>query len=134
VGHYLHVSASPIKPVMIFDGECGFCRFWINRWHHKSGERIEYIESQNPEVRRRFPEIPQQAYDTSVQYVEPDGTVYDGAEAVLRSRTVSGKKWLLWFYYHLPGARAVFECAYSFIASHRTIFSKLNTLVFGKKA
>ncbi|MDB6059805.1 MAG: hypothetical protein JWO95_3649 [Verrucomicrobiales bacterium] len=117
---------------MIFDGDCGFCRCWIERWHRTTGDRVEYIASQEPEVRRRFPEIPQSAYDTSVQYVETDGTVFHGAEAVLRSRTVVGRKWLVWIYYHMPGARFLFECAYSFVASHRITFSKLNRLVFGK--
>jgi len=117
---------------MIFDGDCGFCKFWIRRWHRKSGERIEYIASQEGDVRRRFPEIPQQAYDTSVQYVETDGTVYHGAEAVLRSRKVYGKRFLIWCYYNVPGARPIFEFSYSFIASHRVAFSKLNKLVFGE--
>lgn len=123
-----------MKPVMIFDGHCGFCRFWIERWRRQSGDRIEYIASQEPEVRRRFPEIPQEAYDTSVQYVETNGTVYHGAAGVLRSRTVFGRTWLFWIYKHIPGARFIFECGYSFIASHRTAFSKLNKLVFGTNA
>jgi len=117
---------------MIFDGDCGFCRCWIDRWHRNTGDRIEYIASQEPEVRRQFPEIPQSAYETSVQYVETDGAVYHGAEAVLRSRTVTGKTWLVWIYYHMPGARLIFEFAYSFIASHRVAFSRLSSLVFGK--
>src|SRR5436190_1115927 len=83
----IHVKCPPSKPVMIFDGHCGFCRFWIDRWRRQSGERIEYIASQEADVRRRFPEIPQEAYDTSVQYVDTDGTVHHGAEGVLRSRT-----------------------------------------------
>lgn len=117
---------------MIFDGDCGFCRFWIERWHRQSGEMIEYAPSQSLDIRRRFPEIPQQAYDTSVQYVAVNGMVYNGAEAVLRSRTAFGKTGLLWIYQHVPGARSVFECGYAFIASHRTSISKLNRLVFGQ--
>ncbi len=117
---------------MIFDGDCGFCRFWIDRWQRNTGDRIEYIASQEAEVRRRFPEIPQSAYETSVQYVETDGAAYHGAEAVLRSRTVTGKQWLHWIYYHAPGARLIFEFSYSFIASHRVAISRLNRLVFGK--
>jgi lipase maturation factor 1 len=132
VGHEIKVTMPPPKPVMIFDGDCGFCRFWIARWRRHSGDCIEYIASQEPAVRRRFPEIPQSAYDTSVQFVEPDGAVYHGAEAVLRSRVVFGKKLLAWIYYKVPGARAIFEFGYSFIASHRTGISKLNRLVFGK--
>jgi predicted DCC family thiol-disulfide oxidoreductase YuxK len=119
---------------MIFDGHCGFCRFWIERWRRQSGDRIEYIASQEADVRRRFPEIPQEAYDTSVQYVETNGAVYHGAEGVLHSRTVFGKTWLFWIYQHIPGARILFERGYSFIASHRTAFSKLNKLVFGSNA
>jgi predicted DCC family thiol-disulfide oxidoreductase YuxK len=127
----IQVKAPPAKPVMIFDGDCGFCRFWIERWRRQSGGSIEYTASQEPDVRRRFPEIPQHAFDTSVQYVDIDGTVYHGAEGVLRSRTTFGKRWLYWIYRNVPGARFVFEAGYAFIASHRTGFSKLNKLVFG---
>ena len=132
MGQSQKVSKPPEKPVMIFDGDCGFCRFWIARWHRVTGDRLEYIASQEPEVRRRFPEIPQAAYDTSVQLVESTGLVYHGAEAVLRSRTVAGKKYLLWIYYHLPGARFLFESLYAFIASNRTSISKVNRVIFGK--
>jgi predicted DCC family thiol-disulfide oxidoreductase YuxK len=132
VGQSPKVSMPPQKPVMIFDGECGFCRFWINRWRRQSGKRIEYIASQQPDVPKRFPEISQSAYDTSVQYVETTGAVYHGAEAVLRSRAEFGKKLLLWMYYQLPGARPMFEASYSFVASNRVGLSKLNRLVFGK--
>jgi predicted DCC family thiol-disulfide oxidoreductase YuxK len=99
-----------------------------------TGDSIEYIASQASEVRKRFPEIPQSAYEHSVQLVEPNGAVYHGAEAVLRSRMVARKKWLLWIYYRIPGARILFEWGYSFIASHRVGFSRINRLVFGEKA
>lgn len=119
---------------MIFDGNCGFCKFWINRWHRSTGDTIEYIPSQSSEVRKRFPEIPQSAYETSVQFVETNGVVYHGAEAVFRSRAVVGKTWMLSIYYHVPGARPLFEWGYNFIAEHRTGFSRLNRFVFGEKA
>jgi lipase maturation factor 1 len=133
VGQHVKVSTPPPKPVMIFDGDCGFCRFWINRWHRESGDAIVYVASQEPQVRRRFPEIPQSAYDTSVQLVELDGGVYKGAEAVLRSRAAFGRTWLLWIYYHVPGAAAVFEWGYHFVATHRVGISKVNRLVFRQK-
>src|SRR5437773_2587310 len=36
------VANPPAKPLLIFDGECGFCRRWIERWQAKTGDRIDY--------------------------------------------------------------------------------------------
>ena len=71
------------KPILIFDGKCGFCRIWIDYWRKLTGDRVEYLASQ--EVGDRFPQIPRQAYDESVQLVRPDGTVASGARAVFET-------------------------------------------------
>ncbi len=48
------------KPVLIYDGHCGFCRIWLDYWRQLTGDRIEYLASQ--EVGDRFPQIPREAY------------------------------------------------------------------------
>src|SRR5664279_5542664 len=70
-------------PVLVYDGQCGFCRIWIDYWRQLTSDRIEYIASQN--VGDRFPQIPPEAYGQSVQLVRPDGTVAGGARAVFES-------------------------------------------------
>ena len=70
------------KPLMVFDGECHFCRRWITRWEQETGEAVDYAPSQ--EVGATFPEIPQAEFDREVKLIEPNGRVYGGAEAVFR--------------------------------------------------
>jgi len=71
------------KPVLIYDGRCGFCRIWLDYGRRIAGDRIEYLASQD--VGDRFPQIPREAYAQSVQLVRPDGSVASGARAVFES-------------------------------------------------
>jgi predicted DCC family thiol-disulfide oxidoreductase YuxK len=91
----LRVASPPTKPVLVFDGDCGFCRHWVKRWRRRTGETIDYLPAQDAAVGPRFPEIPAAAYATSVQLIETDGQVYDGAEAVLRT-LAHGSRGLGW--------------------------------------
>ena len=127
-----HVSVrdAPPKPLLIFDGNCHFCRRWIERWRELTAGAVEYAPSQ--EVAGRFPEIPAEAFDRSVQFVETDGTVYSGAEAVFRSLGQKrGRKWMTWSYEHLPGFAAVTEAAYRLVARHRRTASFFTRLLWG---
>jgi len=117
---------------MVFDGECRFCAFWIARWRRATGDRVEYAPFQSPEVAARFPELPRQRFEKSVQFIEPDGTVYSGAAAVFRSLAVNPqRRWGLRLYQKLPGFAPLAEWAYRFVASHRTAFSALTRFFFG---
>jgi len=124
------VSDAPPKPLLIFDGNCHFCRRWIERWRELTTGAVEYAPSK--EVAGRFPEIPAEAFDRSVQYVETDGTVYSGAEAVFRSLGQKrGRKWMTWSYEHLPGFAALTETAYRLVARHRQTASFFTRLLWG---
>ena len=117
----IRVAAPPAKPVLIFDGDCDFCRRWIERWREASGDRVEYIPFQDRQVADRFPEIPRAACEQSVQFVDTDGAVYAGADAVLRAL---GHKLP-------PGVLAVSEWCYRFVARHRTGFSFVTRALWG---
>jgi lipase maturation factor 1 len=49
------VAAPPDKPLLLYDGECGFCKLWIARWKTATGGLVDYAPSQ--EAAERFPEI-----------------------------------------------------------------------------
>jgi predicted DCC family thiol-disulfide oxidoreductase YuxK len=112
------------RPVMIFDGECGFCRRWIATWQRLTGDRVEYVAYQD--LGDRFPELPREQFTRSVVLVEADGRVSHAAEAVCRSFAVgAGYRWLLWLYQRVPGIAPTMEAAYWFVAGHRQLFSAL---------
>ena len=116
-------------------GECGFCAFWINRWHHATGESVDYLPSQDLRIAQHFPEIPREAFDSSVQLIDPDGSVYSGAEAVFRLCARNSRfRWLLKLYHVLPPFTLLTEWSYRFVARHRPFFSRVTKLFSGKKS
>jgi predicted DCC family thiol-disulfide oxidoreductase YuxK len=110
------------RPVLIYDGHCGFCRIWLDYWRQLTGDRIEYIASQD--VGDRFPQILREAYSQSVQLVRRDGTVASGARAVFESL---GKERIY------PWISRPSELAYRFIASHRDWFYQVTRFTFGTR-
>ncbi|HYL76696.1 MAG TPA: lipase maturation factor family protein [Bryobacteraceae bacterium] len=119
------------KPLVIFDGKCGFCRIWIQYWNQLTGDRIDYAPSQ--EVGERFPQISPKNFGQSVQLAMPSGEVISGARGVFTTLTYApGMAWLLWLYNHLPGFAPVTEAAYRVIAAHRTLFYHVTRFTFGR--
>ena len=86
----IRVAAPPERPLLIFDGDCGFCRMWIARWRSITGPSVDYAPSQ--EVGARFPEIPGEAFRKSVQLVLPDGRVLPGAHGVFATLAEAGRR------------------------------------------
>jgi predicted DCC family thiol-disulfide oxidoreductase YuxK len=136
------VNTHPARPVVVFDGECGFCRVWIDRWHERAGDRIEFIPYQDPSVADRFPNVPRQAFATAVHLFEPDGRVSSGARAVFRLRAwtrdphrgAERSSLATMAYESVPGVRPITETAYRFVADHRRLFMALTRLLWGRAA
>ncbi len=118
---------------MIFDGDCRFCTRWIHRWNQSTGDRVEYCPSQDSRVQEKFPELPSYIFNESVQFIETNGEVFSGAEAVFRSLAYSPKKWPLRLYQKSSLFAALTEAAYRLVARNRTFFSWLTRLVLGKE-
>jgi predicted DCC family thiol-disulfide oxidoreductase YuxK len=129
----IRVAAPPPKPLLVYDGECGFCTLWINRWRCATGESVDYLPSQDPQIAERFPEIPRTAFDSSVILIEPDGSVYDGAEAVFRSLAHNANfRWLLDLYQVFPPFAQTSEWGYKLVARHRPFFSWVTKILWGR--
>ncbi|MFN2621786.1 MAG: lipase maturation factor family protein [Chthoniobacterales bacterium] len=122
------VSNSPEKPLLIFDGDCHFCRRWIERWRELTRGAIEYAPFQ--EVADRFPEIPREHFEEAVHFVDTDGSVYRGADAVFRSLG-NRAKISRWCYQYLPGFAPITETAYAFVARRRGLASVFTRLFWG---
>ena len=123
------VRRAPLdKPLLIYDGDCHFCRRWIARWKDATGERIAYCEYQK--VEERFPESPRADFEQAVQLIELDGRVLSGADAVFRIFDFGPDGgWLPRLLRRLPGFMPLARAAYRFIASHRTFFSRISPIL-----
>lgn len=113
------------KPLVLFDGKCGYCRKSVEGWRAGTGERVEYAPFQ--EVAEQFPEIPRAEFEQAVQLLDVDGRRYRGAEAVFRVMAlVPGKGKWLWLYDHLPGFAPVARVVYGWVAKNRNVVSTLS--------
>jgi predicted DCC family thiol-disulfide oxidoreductase YuxK len=129
----IHVASPPPKPLMVFDGDCRFCGLWIRRWRQLTGDAVDYLPSQDPQIAARFPEIPRELFQTAVVLIEPDGRVISGAEAVFRGLAKNPKiQWPLNLYESSPTISGITESAYKFVASHRTTFSYITRFLWGR--
>src|SRR5215831_10331801 len=106
------------RPLLVFDGDCAFCRLWIARWRATIGGALDVAPSQ--EAAARFPEVPAERFRDAVVLIEPAGRVTRGAEAVFRALALArGHELPLDLYYHLPGLAWASELVYRLIARHR---------------
>ena len=110
----------PQRPLLIYDGNCSFCRIWIDYWRQLTGDQLNYAASQD--VAAQYPQITKDDFAKSVQLVRTDGSVASGALAVFES--LGKKSWYRWL-----GAPA--EFAYRLVAGHRDFFYQATKWTFG---
>jgi lipase maturation factor 1 len=124
------VQQVPERPVLIFDGDCSFCRAWLDYWKRISNDAILFAPYQ--EIGDRFPHIPRQEFARAVQVVMPNGDRFEGAHAVFKLlAVVRGKSVLLWFYKRVPGFAPVAEAVYRLIARHRSFACEVTKYLWG---
>jgi len=113
------MNGSLDRPMLVFDGDCSFCRAWIDYWRKLTGERVLYTPYQ--EIGDRFPDLPQRDFASAVTLFLSTGEVQSGAHAVFSLLTlVPGKNWMLWLYAHIPGFTLISELVYKMVARHRS--------------
>jgi predicted DCC family thiol-disulfide oxidoreductase YuxK len=119
------------KPILVYDGDCSFCRLWIGRWHDLTEDRVRYEPFQK--VAPQFLQIPREDFARAVQLILPGGDTFSAAHAVFRTLTfVPGCAWMLWLYRHFPGVAMITEFFYRFVARHRNPLYRLTRILWGK--
>lgn len=134
VSDTLRVAHPPDRPHLIYDGDCRFCTFWVRRWARTTDAVVVFVPSQDPFVATAFPEIPQGCFANAVQWVDTDGSVSSGAEAVFRAQAhgrPSSGRWLRLHQRH-PAFARITEGAYAVVARNRSFFSLLTRLGWGE--
>ncbi|HSD59443.1 MAG TPA: lipase maturation factor family protein [Burkholderiales bacterium] len=117
-------------PLLIYDGDCGFCAWWARYWRELTGPGVRYAPYQL--AAPYFPQIPEAAFRGAVQYIAPDGRVAGGAEAAfLTLAHAPGRRHWLWIYRRVPGFAAASEAAYRAIAAQRPLSLRLSRWLWG---
>jgi predicted DCC family thiol-disulfide oxidoreductase YuxK len=126
------VASPPSRPLMVYDGDCSFCKRWVERWKWLTLGEVDFEPYQT--ASSRFPEIPIENFHHGVQLIEPDGRVTKNAKAVFKSFDLAGRKrWLLWLYENIWPFALITEATYRFIANHRNGLDKLDRWALGTK-
>lgn len=116
--HEVFVRDRPPTPTVVFDGECAFCRQWVDRWRGITGDRVAYRPYQ--ELAGAYPEIGVAGFRARVWLIEPDGRATGGAGGVFRLyERDGGLRAPAWAYRHVPGVARVVEWGYDRVAAHR---------------
>ena len=121
----------PTPPLLIFDGDCSFCRLWIDFWKQLTADRVACAPYQ--EVAAQFPQIPVANLKRAVHLALPDGETLSAAHAVFRSlASVPKYAWMLWAYLHIPFFATISEWLYRLVAAHRSFFYRVTVFLWGK--
>jgi len=117
----MNMMSEPNRPAtatLLWDGDCGFCKSWIERWRKTTGGAVEYRPYQ--EALAEFPQVSEAACQRAVQLIAPDGQVYSGAHAVFRALAAAGRcRRVLALYEGAPPFRWLADAAYRFVAANR---------------
>jgi predicted DCC family thiol-disulfide oxidoreductase YuxK len=126
----LELPADNSRPVLIYDGDCSFCRAWVDFWRSATGDSLEYLPFQ--EAAERFPDVSIEDCRKAVQLITPEGR-FPGAEGVCRVLAgVPGYEWLYWCYRYVPGFAALAGLIYRFIANHRSPAWRFTRALWGE--
>jgi predicted DCC family thiol-disulfide oxidoreductase YuxK len=119
------------KPVMIWDGQCGFCAYWTTRWSKLTGQKVSYEPYQ--EVATAFPDIPVERFKEASRLVEPSGAVFSGPRSAYRTLTYSRSFWRFLDRWYLEKGwfEKFSDRAYNWVANNRNFLFKVTKLCFG---
>ena len=120
------------KPAtLLYDGECGICREWVDYWLLLTGARVDYLPYQ--EAANDYPNIAIEDLESAIHLIEPDGTVSKGAKATYGLyRGIYPHSILLFLYRFLPGFGYFSEHCYRFFSTHRGLLAFITHLFWGR--
>ena len=111
------MSTDADRPLLIFDGDCGFCTTSA-----RTGQRWLGLEHVEPWQFLDLDTLPVTEADClqAVQWVAVDGTVASAHEAVIAALRHAGGRWaVLGRLMALPGVRSIAAVVYRLVARYR---------------
>lgn len=119
----------PSGNILIWDGDCGFCKFWKTRWQEKTQGIVEFETYQD--YAQNFPDIPVKEFKKASRLIEKDGKIYSGPDSAYRSIWHAGNKRWHQLYVSNSIFRSLSDHGYNHIAKNRSLYFKLTKLLFG---
>lgn len=122
--------ASNDPSLLVFDGDCRFCRKSVARLHRWAGRRFPAKPSQ--EIEPGFAGISCADAEGALQYIDRTGARHQAAAAVFRCMEEQGISRLPWaLYRQVPLFARICEFAYRHVASNRAAISRVEFALAG---
>ena len=117
------MTPAPVRPdrraLLIYDGECGFCRGTARRLKHLDrARRLRFRPLQDERLYVDDPRLDRLACEKSVHLVAEDSTIHVGGAAFREAAARVGAASVTWIL-ELPVARQITELAYRVVAGNR---------------
>mgnify|MGYP003640906493 CR=1 FL=1 len=124
-------SNPPKDPLFIWDGNCGFCKYWILVWKSKT-KGLTYKTLQ--EASADFPDIPTKEFKRASRLIEKDGSVFSGPDSAFRTFHYFHKPKMLWhrWYKSYTIFQKLSDHSYNWLAKNRPFFMKVTLAFWGK--
>lgn len=113
-----------LKPAIVYDSDCAFCRGQVDRIRRWAGDAtFEMVPRNTPSLFDRFPGLKALEEIDGLKVVDERGC-FVGAEAVYRiAQKIPRVSWLSWLY-PLPVLKNFWDWAYQQVAKRRYALSK----------
>ncbi|MEM9351407.1 MAG: DUF393 domain-containing protein [Planctomycetota bacterium] len=110
----------PETDVVVYDGDCGFCRAQVDRllWWDCQG-KLSYLSLHDPEVARRWPDLSRDRLMEGMCVVDTSGGRHWGPEAVRYLTSRLRRLWWATPLTYFPGSMLLMRPAYRWIARNR---------------
>ena len=114
------------KGVIVYDGECRFCRWSVRRirWLDRRGQ-FEYLPRQARGAAERFPQLCGSDFNTGLRLIADGGEVCVGADAVYEIYRRMPPFHLLAWLYRTPLLHGFFRMCYALIARYRRLSGRV---------
>jgi predicted DCC family thiol-disulfide oxidoreductase YuxK len=118
------------KAVMLWDGDCSFCKYWVTRWQRITTNTIDYIPYQ--EGADEFPDLQKSIFKEASRLIDTDGNIYSGPDSAYRSLWLGGRYRKLHHWYRENSSfRNLSDKVYQLIAQRRNIMFRLTKALWG---
>ncbi len=118
--------------VVIYDGECRFCRrqiAWLRRLDVR--RQLAFLSLHSPEVARRYDDLSHEQLMSEMAVVTRDGDRYFGASALRYLTKQLPTLWCFMPLLHIPGSLPLWSWLYGQVARRRYLFGRVESCAEG---
>ena len=109
----------PGADVVIYDGDCNFCRKQVQRLHWFAQGKLAFISLHDPRVKEICPNLSHQQLMKQMYVITSDFDQYGGAAAVRYLSTRLPRLWLVAPLMYIPFSLPLWQYLYDWVARWR---------------